>query len=134
VKRTTKVVEIHPLRRQESACRQIRFAECQKPDTRQIPICRVPDVWHSAKLTAVCCRSQLTELCRVSLFAECPTLGKTYLCRVSVFAECLALGKVSLRRVFPFTECGTRQISYSPSARRNTLGKTCGTRQRRCLR
>jgi hypothetical protein len=53
---------------------------------------------------------------------------------VLLFAERLTLGKSIIRRVFLFAECGTRQRSYSPSARRNALGKNFCTRQRCRLR
>jgi hypothetical protein len=57
------------------------------------------------------------------------TLGK------EPFAECQkkTLGKELLCRVFYFTEgflCGTRQRASLPSARKKTLGKEYGTRQR----
>ena len=102
-------------------------------------LCRVPKSWHSAK--TICAesptsgaRQRLTvcttvSLCRVSCFAESPTLGKDHLCRVPCCAECLALGKELFveSRALPSAALGKEALCRVPdfwhSAKHLTLGK-----------
>jgi hypothetical protein len=60
---------------------------------------------HLAKITTIRYR-RLTALCREPGFAECLALGKV--CRVSFFAESPTLDKRGHYRVLEFVECGTR--------------------------
>jgi hypothetical protein len=109
-----------------------------RDDTRQRVLCRVLDVWHSAKkslcrvpdfgswqrLTAVSFGTAVDGPLPRAPFAECLTLGKL------VFAECRPVPSVQpLCREPNFTECGTRQslLCRVPdkrhSAKNTTLGK-----------
>jgi hypothetical protein len=108
-----------------------------REDTRQSVICRVPNIWHSAKktlcrvpnlgsrqrLTAVSFRTAADGPLPSATFAECFTLGKR------VFAECCPVPSVqhSVKRL----------VSESLTLPSATLGKACfaecptkGTRQR----
>ena len=107
--------------------------------TKKKILCRVSNFWHSAKTIYAECQTSGTRqrltvcttvtVCRVSCFAECPTLGKDHLCRGPGFAECLALGKEDLCREPCFAERGTWQRGSLPSARLLALGKAFNTRQ-----
>jgi hypothetical protein len=59
-------------------------------------LCRVPVVWHSAKIDAV---NYVALVSRVSSFAERPTLGK------ECFAECFSLPSVWRSAKVVFTVC-----------------------------
>jgi hypothetical protein len=58
------------------------FCECLDRALGKTPLCRVSSTRHSAKNDAVNC---VALVCRVSSFAEWPTLGKIF------FAECFSL-------------------------------------------
>jgi hypothetical protein len=90
-------------------------------DTRQRVLCRVPNIWHSAKkplcrvpnlgsrqrLTAVRFRTAADGPLPSATFAECFTLGKP------VCAECPALGKEARYREPNFVECPTKSTRQS---------------------
>jgi hypothetical protein len=103
-----------------------------REDTRQSVLCRVPNIWHSAKrtlrrvpnlgsrqrLTAVSFRTATDGPLPSATFAECFTLGK------HVFAECGPVPSIqhSVKRL-------VAESLTLPSARQKALGKEADTRQ-----
>jgi hypothetical protein len=74
----------------------VHFAEYLGQALGKTSLCRVPVTWHSAKNDAVNC---VALVCRVSSFAERPTLGKEY------FAECFSLPSAWRSAKDAFTMC-----------------------------
>ena len=90
-------------------------------------ICRVPNAWHSAKLTALgplCLWQYLPSalVCRGS------DTRHIKVCRVPIFCRVLGTRQNSLCRVFYFADGRTRQTESLPSARYLALGKVFDTR------
>jgi hypothetical protein len=98
------------------------FCRVSREDTRQSVLCRVPNIWHSAKKT-LCRVPTLSSRQRLTVVsfrtaADGPLPSATLESR----AECPALGKEARCQEPNFTECGS-------SARQKALGKEADTRQ-----